>query len=597
MKITPVSKRSLLQALAETQEKLEHVTAQLETVVADAAKYREEMEVKVANLERVNAEVTARRDYLETVLKRFLHQAFVRTSESSRYDDLPLFLHRGLDVLESGEQSHEASETDCGAADADESESQQNKSPNKNKGTGRTRARKKKPLPENLPIQTCYVDHDTPPECPECLCQMTHTIRWEEMQELCYHGVPFYILQTFRPVRGCRSCDTVAPLPVISKPFERSRLHETTVAGFVADKCAWGLPIARQQQRFSMHDMPISESMMHGAYRKGAEIVKPIVTALKQSLGEQVCLLDLTHILGRRDSDKSIHGEYKRANLFGALGSHKEVVVTYSESMRNADYLEQYDYVQETFCSDAATGFSHLASERGMAHAKCNNHARRKVWEARFYDRKRVVPAIRLYIALFRIEKEIQGLPPDEKLVHRKQRSKPLCDDLLQWAGAQKCATPPGTLVHKACKYILRHWQELTHFLTDGRVPFHTNDIENIFRIIARGRRAFLQVGSKRGGEMLAIYYTLVISCILIGIDPWLYLTDVFRRVGEHTNAADLIPRKWKELFLEDARKRYCRPGLQTSKASPPPPPQQPQIIPTTGVVLEASSVDSVLIQ
>ncbi len=71
-------------------------------------------------------------------------------------------------------------------------------------------------------------------------------------------------------------------------------------------------------------------------------------------------------------------------------------------------------------------------------------------------------------------------------------------------------------------------------FYMIGRVPFHTNDIEGVFRSIVNARKAFLHVSSFEGGKALAIYFSLVNSCQLIDINPFLYLADVFRRIGEH---------------------------------------------------------------
>lgn len=121
-----------------------------------------------------------------------------------------------------------------------------------------------------------------------------------------------------------------------------------------------------------------------------------------------------------------------------------------------------------------------------------------------------------------------------------------------------------------ACRYVLKNWADLTYFLQDGRVPFHTNDIERIFRGIANARKAFLHVSSLEGGKALAIYFTLVHSCQLIDVDPFIYLADVFRRIGEHTNVNDLIPRNWKERFYEDARQRYALRPFQGQIAPVP---------------------------
>ena len=496
----------------------------------------------------------------EDIIKRLLNSSFGRRTESLKYNsdlsDCPLFTYFDIkhtfddSPTEDSKPSDDNSENETITGDVSGPAKKTKKKP------GSKKPRRDK-IPPHLPVVIKYLNDDCICEC--CQNPAEHTVRWEVNQEIAYSGVPFYILETHRPVRSCTHCESIARMQELDKPFERSIFHESLVAHIVTEKIAWGLPLYRQIERLAFQNVELSESMMHWAYMGGFELIEPVVKALKNSVFSDVTILDLTHILGRVRTDESINGKYKRASLFGSIGTRREVYLSYGESMTNEDYFEHYNAVTNPFCSDAAAGFGALAKNQGVEQAKCGNHARRKVWEARFSYREQVKEALKLYRKLFRIERRIAGLPPPEKKRIRQKRSAPLCMRLYEWCQEALIRVSPKTSLGIAAKYIIRNWEGLTYFLKDGRMPFHTNDLENIFRIIARGRKAFLQVSSKQGGIALAGYYSLVISCLNIGIDPWLYLTDIFRRVGEHTNANDLIPRRWKVLFMEDAIQRYCK--------------------------------------
>ncbi len=103
-------------------------------------------------------------------------------------------------------------------------------------------------IPPHLPVVVKYLNDDCICQC--CQSPAEHTVRWEVNQEIAYSGVPFYILETHRPVRSCTHCESIAKMQELDKPFERSIFHESLVAHIVTEKIAWGLPLYRQIERF-----------------------------------------------------------------------------------------------------------------------------------------------------------------------------------------------------------------------------------------------------------------------------------------------------------------------------------------------------------
>tara|TARA_R110000868_G_scaffold138843_4_gene353350 strand:- start:5878 stop:6354 length:477 start_codon:yes stop_codon:yes gene_type:complete len=69
--------------------------------------------------------------------------------------------------------------------------------------------------------------------------------------------------------------------------------------------------------------------------------------------------------------------------------------------------------------------------------------------------------------------------------------------------------------VAKAIACMLNDWPGFTVFLNDGRICLTNNAAERELRGVARGRKAWLFVGSDRGGERAAMMYSLIGTCQL----------------------------------------------------------------------------------
>ena len=123
-------------------------------------------------------------------------------------------------------------------------------------------------------------------------------------------------------------------------------------------------------------------------------------------------------------------------------------------------------------------------------------------------------------------------------------------------------AMPPKSPIGKACAYVLKCWKSLTEYLSDGNLPIDTMAIERAFRVVAIGRKNFLHAASEAGAHGAAVGYSLVNTCLMHGIDPFIYLCDVLELVGSCQNGEieKLLPQNWKTHFGEQATKRYGSP-------------------------------------
>ena len=76
----------------------------------------------------------------------------------------------------------------------------------------------------------------------------------------------------------------------------------------------------------------------------------------------------------------------------------------------------------------------------------------------------------------------------------------------------------------KALRYLLNHWDGLTLFLEDSRIPLDNNAAERVLRGPVVGRKNFYGNRSKHGAQVAAILYSLIETAKLCGQDPAAYL-------------------------------------------------------------------------
>jgi transposase len=180
----------------------------------------------------------------------------------------------------------------------------------------------------------------------------------------------------------------------------------------------------------------------------------------------------------------------------------------------------------------------------------CWSHARRK-----FVDCEQDYPleskeAIDMIRGLYKVESQVPDpwrLPEEEReeafaLLSklRQEESRPITASIKEWA--MKQLSLPESTLRAAIEYLLGHWNGLTKFLEDPRVPLDTNQIERGFRGPVVGRKNHYGSKSGRGTEVAAIFYSLIESAKLCGVNPEEYILAAAKSGLENPGSA-LLPR------------------------------------------------------
>ena len=98
--------------------------------------------------------------------------------------------------------------------------------------------------------------------------------------------------------------------------------------------------------------------------------------------------------------------------------------------------------------------------------------------------------------ALFDIERQIKGAPPEQRRNIRQRLAKPRLDELATWLDAQLQRIPGKSDLAGAIRYARSRWPALTAYLDHGQLEISNNAAENAIRPVALGRKNWLFVGS-----------------------------------------------------------------------------------------------------
>jgi transposase len=185
----------------------------------------------------------------------------------------------------------------------------------------------------------------------------------------------------------------------------------------------------------------------------------------------------------------------------------------------------------------------------GFVLAHCWAHVRRKFVEAEPHYAEPCGEVLRLIGGLYEIEAQVPALRPGASPAEctaalelrarvRREQSRPRVEEIRSWALVQRAL--PESSLGKAVSYMQGLWKGLTRFLDEARIPLDNNHTERGLRGVVVGRKNHYGSRSRRGTEVAALFYSLVESAKLCGVEPKTYLLAAARAAIADRNAVTL---------------------------------------------------------
>lgn len=517
------------------QEHARHLDAQEEILAQQLELQR--LKEKQARLEAELAEIQARNARYEAILVQLKRLKFGKSSEKLDRDQLALAFEDLVQGLAEIEQAEERADPDLKVH------------------RGRERREKRPSLPDHLP-QIEVVLEPEERTCP-CCSGTLHRIGEDVSRRLDVVPAQYRVIVTRRPKYACRACEgTVVQAPARPRLIEGGLPTERLVAQVIVDKYADHVPLYRQAQAFARQGITLNRATLAHWTGYAAGELKPLWEHIRSELLMAPRLfVDETKapvLDPGRGRTKSGYFWAIAQDQRGWAGTHPPAVAYTYAPGRGADHaallLKDFTGVLQT---DGYAAYKTLAARRNdVVLAHCWAHSRRKFFDlAKGGSAPAADRVLALIGVLYGIERDIRGQPPDARRQARRERSRPVLDELHRFLCEHLRKVPGNSVIAEAIRYVLTRWDGLVMFVDDGHLELDTNPVERSMRPIALNRKNALFAGSDDGAEHWAILATLIECCKLNAINPADYLEDVITRlVNGHLNSRldELTPWRWR---------------------------------------------------
>lgn len=392
----------------------------------------------------------------------------------------------------------------------------------------------RKPLPAHLEID----EHTVVPELCACGCadfEIVDEVLEEKLTVVKEHHRRRVV---HRKTGRCKRCLKRTPGPSLAAPFPRSKVTCSWLAWLIAQKYYQLLPLDRVRDHLHLQGIPLSMSFLVSQVQRASDLLAAI---------------DGVHWSQLLAGDALTHdGSPLAVVVDGVPGTHKGhmevfqwdgVVVLQYEADKAGDTLaSKLQPFTGTLVADAEHRHNATFASGRVLEAGCNAHGERKL-EAAEVSQPVLAKEGRTFIqAIFAEDATAkqQGLEGEALGRWRQERIGPLYEQFARWRDAVLPTLLPDEQLAGVLRYYTTHWDALTRWVYDPKLPPDNSASERVFQRLAKLRHACLFAGSTEGAHAMAVLMGLSATCRNLGVDPQAYFTWALERRGTHASAYGL---------------------------------------------------------
>lgn len=502
---------------------------------------------KYALLEQTNEELTAKLNWYEEQFRLSQQKRFGASSEQTDSNQLSIF-----------NEAEKESRPEKEEPTIEEITCKRKKSKGLNKKSF-----------DNLPVEVIeYRLEEEDKVCPNCNSPL-HEMSKEIRKELKIILAQVKIVEHVRYVYACRQCEkdnTSTPIITANMPnpvLKGSFVSPSLLAYIMDRKYSEAVPLYRQEKQFGNFGIDLSRQnfanwIIHGANHWLVHLYDRMHYYL---LNETVIFADETTMQvldeeGKKPTSKSYMW------LYGTRAPGPQILLYEYQPSRTSKHPKEFLKGFKGFLqTDGYAGYNDVSD---VIQVGCFAHARRG-----FTDTLKALPkdsttsktnaqeGVDFCNELFKIERVLKDLSPEERYDKRLEQSKPVLEAFLCWLQSKEKQVLPKSALGKAIKYCLNQWPKLESFMLDGRIEISNNRAERAIKPFVIGRKNFLFSKSPRGATASALVYSIIETAKANGLTPFYYLNYLFEKLPnidcENVDELDqLLP--WSDSIPNDCK-------------------------------------------
>jgi transposase len=359
-------------------------------------------------------------------------------------------------------------------------------------------------------------------------------------------------------------------LELVSAEVPEEAKTEKYDALFMAENAVskyWlGVPFYRREKYFAMQGIPLSDATQWDLVERLASPIFPVFNSMKKLAAQgDVSYADDTYLKilsvikeNENKSDKERRGMYTTCILSKVDGHN--IYLYFSgikhagENIASVFQHRNAELAPVVYMCDALS--ANVPKSLKVILCNCLSHGYRKFSEIEEYfpaECKIVIDALVKVYTFDDLAVE-QKMTPEQRLQYHQMNSQPVLMDLKTWLDKQidENLVEPNSHLGKSIKYMRKHWDALTRFLTVAGAPLCNNITERALKIAIRVRKNSYFFKTPYSAQIGSMLTSMIVTCIEAGGNPIHYLSELYKnKSAVLTNPSAWYPWNYLENLKE----------------------------------------------